>query len=90
MTPKRTDNPPDMPGVRLATLRELADAGAVREVQLVAEGRRWYVLVRSGMHDRVLLAERGHRREFGQIEGAVRLLRSVGLARVVVDASQHI
>ena len=72
----------------LTTLRELAEAGAVREVQLVAEGSRWYVLIRSGMHDRVLLAERGHRREFSTVEVAIRLLRSVGLARVLVDSAQ--
>lgn len=79
---------PAMPGMRLTTLRELAEAGAVREVQLVADGARWYVLIRSGMHDRVLLAERGHRREFSTVEVAIRLLRSVGLARVMLDSAQ--
>lgn len=74
-------------GIKLETLRELAEVGTAREAILVAEGHQWRVMVRAGMAERPLVAHRGNVRRFANLETAVTLLRGAGIGRIVLDAA---
>ncbi len=77
-----------MKGLRLETLRELVAAGSVRDILLVAHGRKWSVMIRTGMAESPLLTDRGQVREFGKLETAVSLIRDTGIGRLTLDATQ--
>jgi hypothetical protein len=63
-------------GIQLPALRELAQAGAVRQVLAVAvPGGGWVLQVRYGMHERPLLAQRGGVREFRRLDTIAGLVR---------------
>lgn len=70
------------------TLRTLVEAGTVREAQAIAAGRRWYLLVRLGMTERVLASQRRQRREWSTLDTLVSWARARGIGRLVVDATQ--
>jgi len=75
--------------VKLATLRELVDAGAVRRVTLVGQTGGFAVLARYGMHERTLAAKTGAPRLFASIDSAARELRAVGIAAFEVDTANY-
>jgi hypothetical protein len=70
-------------------LRILADAGSVREVQVLAEGRDWYVVAKIGMTEHVVGSVRQHRRVWKDLDRLVAWLRGLGIARIQLDATQH-
>ncbi|MHB1618260.1 MAG: hypothetical protein ACYCOY_13940 [Metallibacterium sp.] len=75
--------------VKLATLRELVDAGTVRRVTLVGQTGGFAVLARYGMHERTLAAKTGAPRLFASIDSAARELRTVGIAAFEVDTANY-
>lgn len=75
--------------VKLNLLRELVIAHSVRTAQVVGRRGGWAVLVRYGKTERALAAKSGATRVFKTVDGAVRVLRAVGLGRVELDATKY-
>lgn len=70
------------------TLTRLAEAGAVRSAHVVGQAGGWGILVKYGMTERALAAQRSHQvRIFRKFETLVSYLKGVGIARFDVDAA---
>lgn len=70
------------------TLERLVEAGAVRGANIVGQPGGWGVVIQYGMTERVLAAKRGAVRIFRKFETLVGYLKSIGIAKYQVDASQ--
>lgn len=72
------------------TLSRLAEAGAVRSAHIVGQKGGWGVLVKYGMTERALAAQRSREvRIFSKFETLVNYLKGVGIARFEVDAVNY-
>jgi len=72
------------------TLSRLVEAGAVRGAHIVGQSGGWAVLVKYGMTERPLAAQRSRQvRLFKKFETLVGYLREIGIARFDVDASSY-
>lgn len=70
------------------TLSRMVEAGAVRGAHVVGQNGGWAVVVRYGMHERPLAAQRSRQvRIFRKLETLVAYLRGVGLSQFDVDAA---
>lgn len=73
-----------------STLSKLAEAGVVRSAHVVGQEGGWEILVKYGMTERVLAAQRSHQvRRFRKLETLVDYLKGVGIARFDVDAVNY-
>lgn len=73
-----------------ATLSRLAEAGAVRSTHIIGQSGGWGILVKYGMTERALAAQRSQQvRIFRKLETLVNYLKSVGIARFDVDAVNY-
>lgn len=73
-----------------ATLSRLAEAGAVRSAHVIGQSGGWGILVKYGMIERTLAAQRSQQmRIFRKLETLVNYLKSVGIARFDVDAANY-
>ena len=70
------------------TLERLVEAGAVRGASIVGQPGGWGVVIQYGMSERMLAAKRGAVRIFRKFETLVGYLKSIGIARYQVDATQ--
>ena len=70
------------------TLERLVEAGAVRGASIVGQPGGWGVVIQYGMTERMLAAKRGAVRIFRKYETLVGYLKSIGIARYQVDATQ--
>ena len=70
------------------TLERLVEAGAVRGANIVGQPGGWGVVIQYGMTERMLAAKRGAVRIFRKFETLVGYLKSIGIARYQVDATQ--
>lgn len=69
------------------TLTKLAEAGAVRSAHIVGQPGGWGILVKYGMTERALAAQRSQQvRIFRKFETLVGYLKGVGIVRFDVDA----
>ena len=75
--------------VKLATLRELVEAGSVRSAAIVGLPGGYAVQVRYGMSDRALAALTGDVRIFSKIDGAAKTLRGLGVVKAELDTSGY-
>lgn len=73
--------------VSAETVRVMASAQQIREVEVVATEQGFVAKVRAGMTDRLLRADRGGPRTFAKIDTAAKYLRSLGVGRLSVDLS---
>jgi hypothetical protein len=73
----------------LATLAELASAGAIRHYTLTGQAGGWVLSVRYGMSEAVHITKRGQPRLFARIETAFALLRSLGASSCDVHFSGY-
>lgn len=71
--------------IATVTLREMASAGAISAVRLVAQSDGFALFVRYGLSEKVLKAKRGHVRRFKSLERAAMYVRKLGISRVEVD-----
>ena len=72
------------------TLSRLVEAGAVRSAHIVGQSGGWVVLVRYGMTERALAAQRSRQvRLFRKFETLVAYLKGIGIARFDVDAANY-
>lgn len=72
------------------TLSRLAEAGAVRSAHIIGQAGGWGILVKYGMTERALAAQRSHQvRIFRKFETLVTYLKGVGIARFEVDAVNY-
>ena len=72
------------------TLTKLAEAGVVRSAHVVGQAGGWGVLVKYGMTERALAAQRSHQmRIFRKLETLVTYLKGVGIPRFDVDAVNY-
>src|SRR5450759_1857175 len=72
------------------TLTKLADAGVVRSAHVVGQAGGWGILVKYGMTERALAAQRSHQvRIFRKLETLVAYLKGVGIPRFDVDAVNY-
>lgn len=72
------------------TLSKLAEAGVVRSAHVVGQEGGWGILVKYGMTERALAAQRSHQvRIFRKLETLVNYLKGVGIARFDVDAVNY-
>lgn len=72
------------------TLSHLAEAGAVRSAHIIGQAGGWGILVKYGMTERALAAQRSHQvRIFRKFETLVSYLKGVGIARFEVDAVNY-
>src|SRR5450756_2536204 len=72
------------------TLSKLADAGVVRSAHVIGQEGGWGILVKYGMTERALAAQRTHQvRIFSKLETLVAYLKGVGIPRFDVDAVNY-
>ncbi len=72
------------------TLTKLAEAGVVRTAHVVGQEGGWGVLVKYGMTERALTAQRSRKvRIFRKLETLVEYLKGVGIPRFDVDAVNY-
>ena len=71
------------------TLEHLVEAGAVKGASIVGQPGGWGVVVHYGQTERVLAARRGAIRKFKKFETLVDYLKSIGLAKYQVDATEY-
>lgn len=72
------------------TLSRLAEAGAVRSAHIVGQKGGWGVLVKYGMTEHALAAQRSRQvRVFRKFETLVSYLKGVGISRFDVDAVNY-
>ncbi|MFC5474153.1 hypothetical protein [Paraherbaspirillum soli] len=72
------------------TLSRLAEAGAVRSAHVVGQAGGWGILVKYGMTERALAAQRSHQvRIFRKLETLVNYLKGMGIVRFDVDAVNY-
>ena len=72
------------------TLTKLAEAGVVRSAHAVGQLGGWGILVKYGMTERALAAQRSHRvRIFRKLETLVAYLKGIGIPRFDVDAANY-
>jgi hypothetical protein len=70
-----------------STFTKLAEAGAVRSVHIMGQPGGWGILVKYGMTERALAAQRSQQvRIFRKFETLVGYLKGVGIVRFDVDA----
>lgn len=73
-----------------ATLTKLAEAGVVHSAHVVGQDGGWRILVKYGMTERALAAQRSHQvRIFRKLETLVDYLKGVGIPRFDVDAVNY-
>lgn len=72
------------------TLEHLVAAGAVKGASIVGQPGGWGVVVHYGLTERVLAARRGAIRNFKKFETLVDYLKSIGLAKYQVDATEYV
>jgi hypothetical protein len=71
-----------------STLARLVEAGAVRGAHVVGQTGGWALMIRYGMAERALAAQRSRQvRLFKRMETLVAYLREVGISRFDVDAA---
>ncbi|MFT4247035.1 MAG: hypothetical protein QM581_03220 [Pseudomonas sp.] len=73
--------------VKLATARELAAAGSIRDTLLVGQRGGYAVLLKLGGGERALATRDGSLRLFSGLDAAARVLRDLGIDRYQVDAT---
>ena len=75
--------------VKLATARELVDAGAVKQAEVIGLPGGWTVQLQTYNQARVLATKANEPRRFGTFEGALKVLRDLGvrLDLLQVDAA---
>jgi hypothetical protein len=72
------------------TLVKLAEAGVVRSAHVVGQQGGWGILVKYGMTERALAAQRSHQiRIFRKLETLVDYLKGIGIPRFEVDAANY-
>ena len=71
------------------TLVRLAEAGAVREADVVGTSGGWSVIIKYGMAEHALAAHRGVIRIFGKFETLVAYLKGLGIAKFTVNAADY-
>src|ERR1035437_4783313 len=72
------------------TLSKLAEAGVVRSAHVIGQEGGWGILVKYGMTERALAAQRTHQvRIFRKLETLVAYLKGVGIPRFDVDAVNY-
>lgn len=72
------------------TLAKLVEAGAVRAAHIIGQSGGWAVLVKYGMTERPLAAQRSRQvRLFRKFETLVSYLKEIGIARFDVDAVNY-
>lgn len=72
------------------TLSRLVEAGAVRGAHIVGQSGGWAVMVKYGMTERPLAAQRSRQvRLFRKLETLVSYLKALGIARFDVDAANY-
>lgn len=72
------------------TLTKLAEAGVVRSAHVVGQAGGWGILVKYGMTERALAAQRSHQvRIFRKLETLVDYLKGIGIPRFDVDAVNY-
>jgi hypothetical protein len=72
------------------TLSRLVEAGVVRGAHIVGQSGGWAVLVKYGMTERPLAAQRSRQvRLFRKFETLVSYLKEIGIARFDVDAANY-
>lgn len=72
------------------TLTKLAEAGVVRSAHVVGQAGGWGILVKYGMTERALAAQRSHQvRIFRRLETLVEYLKGIGIPRFDVDAVNY-
>ena len=72
------------------TLTKLAEAGVVRSAHVVGQAGGWGIMVKYGMAERALAAQRSHQvRIFRKLETLAAYLKGVGIPRFEVDAVNY-
>lgn len=73
--------------IKMATARELAEAGSLRETTVTAEAGGYVVTFALENSDRALATKDGVPRLFSGVEAAARVLAQLGITRYRVDAT---
>lgn len=72
------------------TLSKLAEAGVVRSAHVIGQDGGWSILVKYGMVEHALTAQRSHQvRIFRKLDTLVDYLKGVGIPRFDVDTANY-
>jgi len=72
------------------TLSRLVEAGAIRGAHVIGKLGGWALIIRYGMHERPLAAQRsGQIRLFKKMDTLVAYLRTIGITHFDVDAVNY-
>ncbi len=78
-----------MTAFKLATARELAQAGSISAAMIVGQPGGWGVRLRVGQSEGALAGKDGRPRLFSKIDTAAATMRDLGLTQVVIDLAGH-
>ena len=78
-----------MTAFKLATARELAEAGSISAAMIVGQPGGWGVRLRVGQSEGALAGKDGRPRLFSKIDTAAATMRDLGLTQVVIDLAGH-
>lgn len=78
-----------MTAFKLATARELAEAGSISSAMIVGQPGGWGVRLRVGQSEGALAGKDGRPRLFSKIDTAAATMRDLGLTQIVIDLAGH-
>lgn len=78
-----------MTAFKLATARELAEAGSISSAMIVGQPGGWGVRLRVGQSEGALAGKDGRPRLFSKIDTAAATMRDLGLTQLVIDLAGY-
>ncbi len=78
-----------MTAFKLATARELAEAGSISSAMIVGQPGGWGVRLRVGQSEGALSGKDGRPRLFSKIDTAAATMRDLGLTQLVIDLAGY-
>ena len=78
-----------MTAFKLATARELAEAGSISSAMIVGQPGGWGVRLRVGQSEGALAGKDGRPRLFSKIDTAAATMRDLGLTQLIIDLAGY-
>lgn len=70
------------------TLRALVEAGAVKRMNIIAEGARFHIEADTSASTVIAMTTKGTPKTWGSLDAAARWIRSLGVGKAQIDVSR--